>query len=128
MKRLLNICLLLSFLLCYMEWGKSNSSFIFQTEYSLLFEMNDSLSSFIHPLILIPFCGQLILLYSLFQKQPGRSLTFIALGLLGILPIIILLAAILSMNFRMIVSTVPFFIISFLVLRAHRKTQKLESV
>ncbi len=68
------ILLLLAFLIIYLEWGKGNSMFVFQMEYEILAGKTDTKNVFMHPLVAIPFIGQLLLLFSLFQKQPNRTL------------------------------------------------------
>jgi hypothetical protein len=106
--RAINAALLISFLLCYLEWGTDQSGFIFQLEYSFFTEKNNWLDSFSHPLIIAPFAGQLLLIYNIIRKQPGRRITLAGIFLLGLLVLAILLAGIFSLNPRMILSTLPF--------------------
>ena len=126
MLRLINLGLLLSFLICYLEWGHDNSSFVFQTEYLLFFKKSEAVSTFIHPLIIIPFFGQVLILYTLFQKIPGRRITIIGMILLSILVLLITFVGILSLNLKIIVSTLPFILISILIL-IKRKEYKSNS-
>jgi hypothetical protein len=51
-KVLLNIGLLLSSLIGYMEWGGGNYSFIFQVEYRLLTGAPGSTGAMMHPFVL----------------------------------------------------------------------------
>ncbi|MBK9983713.1 MAG: hypothetical protein IPP15_22910 [Saprospiraceae bacterium] len=125
MLRLINTGLLLSFLVCYLEWGHDNSSFVFQVEYLVFFQKDHSANTFTHPLIIIPFLGQLLILFTIFQKKPGRRLTWIGLILLGILVLVILLVGLLSLNYKIILSTVPFILFSMLFIvkrQAYSKT------
>lgn len=125
MLRLINTGLLLSFLVCYLEWGNDNSSFVFQVEYLVFFQKDHSANTFTHPLIIIPFLGQLLILFTIFQKKPGRRLTWIGLILLGILVLVILLVGLLSLNYKIILSTVPFILFSMLFIvkrQAYSKT------
>ena len=43
-----------------------------------------------HPLILIPLLGQLLLVYTLFEKRPTKLYTFLGLGGIGMLFLFIL--------------------------------------
>jgi hypothetical protein len=103
-----------------MEWGTTNSGFIFQMEYEFFRRGNDIAGSFAHPLILLPFLGQVVLLVSTLLLLHKRW-TLIGLLLLSPLVIMILLAGSLSLNVKTIVSTLPFVIISILFIRSYRK-------
>ena len=116
MQRLLNLGLLLAFLVCYLEWGQDQSSFLFQMEYSIFFEKKESIDTFTHPFIIIPFIGQLLIFYTLFQKKPNRKLTVIGLSLLSILVLLILLVGLLSLNIKIILSTITFLLISLMII------------
>jgi len=120
MKKLLNACLLLSSCIGYLEWGKGNFAFLFQVEYELLFGSKDS-QNFLHPFVLVPLLGQLLLLVTLFQKVPARALTYTGLASLSLLILFIFLIGALTPNFRMLLSTLPFIITGIMVLRYNRK-------
>lgn len=119
MKKGYGIGLLLSFLICYLEWGH-NSSFIAEEEYNF-FVHHITLSSFLHPPILAPFIGQLLLLYSLFPKDPNPKLILAGMILLGLLAWFIFIISILSLNPKMIACSLPFTLISIFFIR-HYKT------
>lgn len=121
-KRLSLFCALLSFLVCYLEWGQGTSSFVFEIEYLLIFQKSGKADSFMHPLILLPFIGQLLILYALFQKPPRKSLVFSGLSLMGLLVVLVLLAGILSRNPKIALSTVPFLLSSLWYIWAFRST------
>lgn len=120
-KKILNILLIITSLIGYLEWGQNNSQFLFQIETELFIKLFSDTTSIIHPLILIPLAGQILLIISLFQAEPGKWLSFIGIGSIGILFLFILLAGILSMNFKIILSSLPFLIISFFCIRLHLK-------
>ena len=117
MQRLLHIALLLTPLICYLEWGTSTSAFLFDVEYSLV-TGSGSADSFMHPMIFIPFLGQLLLLISIIK--PNRKLALIGMLLQAILVVLILIVGILSLNIKIILSTLPFLIASFLFLRSYK--------
>lgn len=106
--RLINIALLITSLICYLEWGGGNSGFLFQMEYELFkkADLKDSL----HVMVVAPLVGQLILLFTVFQKTPGRRLTAIGIGLLSVLVLMILLVGILGLNYKIFLSTIPFIV------------------
>lgn len=101
-------CLLLSFLCCYLEWGQGNATFVAQAEYLILFQRDPSTDTFTHPLILLPFAGQLLGLFALFQKNPNRRLVLISMITMGLLVVMLLLVGMLSKNVKVFASTLPF--------------------
>lgn len=121
MKKLLNLCLLLTFLIGYLEWGKNSHLFIFQAEAELFSKALDKPLEVLHPFILIPFSGQLVLLFTLFQKEPGKVLTFISLACLSLLMLLLFLIGLLEMNSKMIVFNLPFIITGIFIFRHYRK-------
>jgi hypothetical protein len=106
-KRFINLALLFTFLFCYLEWA-DRSSFIFQAEYEFFFGGKDVVGSFSHPLILLPFLGQILLLITVFLRRPNRALSLTGLLLLCPLVFMIFLVGVLSLNWRILVSTIPF--------------------
>lgn len=124
MKGLLNFCLLLTSLIVYLEWGGGNSIFLFQAEYDILFGSSGTKDTFAHPAVMIPMIGQSALLITLFQKRPNRILTLIGLISLSLLILFIFFIGILSLNFKMYVSALPFLITGFFVLRYNRRARK----
>ncbi len=120
-KKIYNILLIITSLIGYLEWGQTNSQFLFQMETDIIFKLFTDTTSIIHPLIIIPLAGQILLLISLFQAEPGKWLSFIGIGSIGILFLLVLLAGVLSMNFKIILSSLPFLIISFFCIKLHIK-------
>ena len=113
----LNALLFLTSLIGYLEWGTDNKSFIFQMEIEIIIKLFSDVFSVVHPLVLLPILGQILLLFTLFQKKITKKLT--AIGILGIgaLFLILLIVGVLNINFKIIISTLPFFIISFLSIK-----------
>ena len=106
-QRLLNLAIVLSFLVCYLEWGGGHSAFVAQVQYQVLLGKPEA-QNFAHPMIALPFVGQLLLLYTLFQKRPSRRLTTIGIVLMGVLVLLLALIGVLSRNAKIGLSTVPF--------------------
>lgn len=121
MKKILNICLLLSSLAGYLAWGTGEHGFLFQLEYELIAKARHDPGSLLHPFVLLPLFGQLLIFYTLFQKMPGRIPTLMGLTCLGLIMLMILLVGILSLNIRIGASALPFIITGIFVLRYHRR-------
>lgn len=121
MKKLLNFLLILTFHFGYMEWGKDNSSFIFQTEVEIFKKACSGLENVIHPVIIIPFIGIILLFITLFQKEPSKKLTLVGLSCLSILMIILLIVGLLGINFKIIASVLPFWMVVVIILFFNKK-------
>ena len=113
MTKPLAIAILAAFLVCYLEWGGGNSAFVAQVEYQVLFGKPEA-QTFAHPMIAIPFLGQLLVLYTLFQKTPSRRLASIGIVLMGVLVLLLTLIGVLSANAKILLSTVPFLALAVL--------------
>ncbi len=111
-KRIALLAVFVSFFFCYLEWGKDQSSFLYEVAYQILFKQGDVQNSFSHPLILLPFLGELILLFQAFQKVPSKRWTYLGISLPAILVLFLLFIGIMGQNFKIIASTLPFLISS----------------
>ena len=120
-KKVLNGCLILTSLLGYLEWGVDNRMFLFQAEIEVLTKLFKDPLSAAHPFTLLPLFGQLILLFTLFQKIPGRLLTFIGIGCLTVLLLFMFLIGVISFNYKILLSTVPFVVTAILTMIEIRK-------
>ncbi len=67
--KLLNIILIITSLFGYLEWGQDNTSFLFEVEYLVLKNIFTTVESVLHPFILIPLFGQIILFFTIFLKK-----------------------------------------------------------
>lgn len=108
MKRLLNLAILIAFSFCYLEWPSSNSLFIVQGEYEIVTNTKNMLSNFTHPIIIIGFLAQLIVLYAAIVKDTNKKRNTIGIVLLSLLVLLFLIVGILSANYKIIFSTLPF--------------------
>lgn len=126
MKKLLNACLFISFLFGYLEWSRVEHLFIFQAEWDIFKKTLIDPVSVLHPFTLIPFTGQLLILYSLFQKIPGRIITIIGTACMGILMLMLFIIGMLSLNIKIAGSTLPFLILAFFILKLHWKKKMPE--
>ncbi|MCC7307834.1 MAG: hypothetical protein IT173_09715 [Acidobacteria bacterium] len=120
--KILNGLLILTSLVGYLEWGAGNSSFLFQAEYEVLRKLFTDPMSAVHPFTLIPLLGQVMLLATIFQKKPSRWLTIIGIVCLSLLLLLMFLIGLISFNFKILLSTVPFIVTGiFAVIEALRR-------
>lgn len=121
--KILNFCLVLTSLLGYLEWGTDSKAFLYQTEIEILSKLFSDPASLLHPFVLLPLAGQLLLIATLFQKEPGRLLTFIGIGCIGILLLLIFAISLMNLNLKMLVSTLPFLGLGTYTVWYHNKKQ-----
>ena len=118
--KILNLLLIITSLFGYLEWGGGNHSFLYEAEAEFLSKLFASPGSVFHPLTILPFVGQLLLLVSLFQKEPCKVLSYIGMAGTGILLVFMFVVGLLSLNFKIVLSTLPFLIVLILAWRHHR--------
>ena len=119
--KILNLGLVLSSLIGYLEWGGDNSMFLIEGEIDVLVKLFTNPLSVLHPFTLLPLTGQILLLISLFQERPGKRLTYIGIGCIAILLVFMFAIGIMSTNFKILLSTVPFLVLAVLTILHQRK-------
>ncbi len=121
MKQLINLALIIAFLFCYLEWPPHNSMFIFQGEYVIFSSTKSWVSNFTHPLILLGLIAQLILIYAVINPKINAKLNH--LGVIILTPIVLLffVVGILSVNYKIMASTLPFLVLVVFYIRAFRR-------
>ncbi len=117
MKKFINILLILAFQFGYLEWGKGSNMFIFQAEKEIFSKAGNNPATLLHPFILLPLAGIVILIYTLFQPAPRRLMSTIGLGCLSLLMLLLLFIGVISVNGKILLSTVPFLVVAFLFFR-----------
>lgn len=115
--KILNTLLVLSSLIGYLEWSGNNYLFIVEAEREIILKLFTDPNSIIHPLIILPIGGQILLLLTLFQKKPNKIMTYISIAMLGCLLYLMLFIGIFSFNYKIIISTLPFLFISIAIVR-----------
>ncbi|MBL0135671.1 MAG: hypothetical protein IPP79_17675 [Chitinophagaceae bacterium] len=115
--KILNTLLILTSLIGFLQWGKDSHLFLFQAEAEIIGKLFTDPTSVLHPFTVLPLAGQIILLITIFQKNPSKVLTLIGLSGLALLLLFMLLVGILSVNFKIIISTLPFVIVAILSIR-----------
>jgi hypothetical protein len=119
--KILNFLLILTSLLGYLEWSGNSHSFLFQAEAEILSKLFTDPTSILHPFTILPMLGQLILVITLFPKATNKTLTYIGMGSLGILLGFMFVIGLMSLNYKIIISTIPFIVVSIIAIRHYRK-------
>ena len=119
--KILNLFLILTSFVVYLEWGSDNKMFLIEGEIDLFSKIFSDPLSVIHPFIFLPLIGQLLLLITLFQEEPNRLLTNLGLFGLSVLILFIFFIGIISKNFKIALSTIPFLITAFLIIKKQLK-------
>jgi len=120
-QKIINLLLILSSLLGYLEWGGNNHLFLMQAEGELLRKMFSDPTSVIHPFTIMPFAGQIILAITLLQKAASKVLTFIGIGCIILLFLLMLFIGISIKNLKIFSSTIPFIFLSVLTILRYKK-------
>lgn len=119
--KILNILLIISSLLGYLEWGKDQHILLFQAEAEIFMQLLSNAKSAVHPFTILPLFGQFVLLFTCFQKSPSKFLTIIGMCCLGLLLVFMFAIGIMSGNLKILVSTLPFIGVSIWIILLLRK-------
>ncbi len=113
--------LIVTSLLGYLEWSTNSHAFLFEAEFDLIKTIISDPIAAINPFTVLPFIGQLILIFCLFQKQPNKYLVLVgSLGLLILLGFMFIIG-LLGLNFKILLSTLPFLLMCILVFKKLKK-------
>lgn len=110
--KILNVLLIITSWIGYLEWSGDSSSFLFQAEAEIFSKLFSDPQSVLHPFTVIPFIGQLLLVFTLFQNKSSRILTYTGIFALGFLMVFLFAIGVISLNIKIIVSTIPFLSVS----------------
>lgn len=102
------LALLLTPLLGYTEWG-NNSAFIGEMEFEVLTNSKNIVSNFTHPLILLPFLAQIIIIIDILKPQK-KWLINSSIIAISIVMFLFLFIGIIDLNLKISTSTLPFWI------------------
>lgn len=119
--KLLCLFLILSSLLGYLEWGGNNHTFLFKAEAEIISRLFLNPASVIHPFVILPLLGQILLLITLFQRKPYKVLVYAGMGGIGVLFVLMFFIGLISLNFKIVLSTIPFILFSVLTIVHFRK-------
>ena len=104
----------------YLEWGRDNAMFLFQGEAEILRRLFSDPMSVAHPFVLLPLFGQMILLISILPRVPHRLLTYLGIACLGILLGFVCFIGVISLNWKIFLSTLPFLFTAVYTLKSYR--------
>jgi hypothetical protein len=107
--RLLCAASLIASLLIYLEWGGGNSAFLFSVEWELFRNLPSDPSVLAHPVVVPALLGQGMVLILLILPQPRPPWVLGAVFVLGLFPLLVLVIGLLSQQYRVVASVVPFF-------------------
>lgn len=114
--KILNVLLVLTSLIGYLEWSGDSSSFLFQAEAQIFSKIFYDPQSVLHPFTVIPFIGQMLLVFTLFQNKPSRILMYTGIFALGFLMVFLFVIGLISMNLKIAASTAPFLAVAIITL------------
>ena len=119
--KILNFLLILFSLFGYLEWSGNQHIFLLEAEIEIFSKLFINPKSVIHPFIILPIIAQFLLLFTLSQKTPSKKLTYISIFGLGLLLGFMLFVGLVSLNYKIVISTIPFVLLSILTILHHRK-------
>ena len=112
-----NFLLIVTSLIGYLEWSGNNHAFLFQAEVEIISKLFTGPTAVLHPFTVLPMIGQFILLVTLFQNKPNKIWTFISVGCLGLLLGFMFVIGLISLNYKIVFSTIPFIVVAGLTIR-----------
>ncbi len=116
-----SILLLITSLLGYLEWSGNNHIFLYQAEIEVLQKLLTKPISILHPFTIMPILGQLCLIVTIFQRLPNKKLIYFSIFALGILLVFMFIVGIIALKYRIIISTIPFILASFMTIRYYKE-------
>jgi hypothetical protein len=119
--KILNFLLIAFSLFGYLEWSGNQHIFLLEAEIEIFSKLFINPKSVIHPFIILPIIAQFLLLFTLSQKTPSKKLTYISIFGLGLLLGFMLFVGLVSLNYKIVISTIPFVLLSILTILHHRK-------
>ena len=125
--RILNLLLITTSLLGYLEWGGNNHIYLIKAEAELFRKLFVDPASVLHPFIVLPFISQLLLLFTLCQKTPSKTLTYIGIVGLGLLLGFMFIIGVVSANVKILLSTIPFLLVVTLEIIHFKKIKRLNA-
>lgn len=126
--KFLNLLLIITSLFGYLEWSGNQRMFLFEAEAEIFSKLLIDPVSVLHPFTILPLLGQLLLVFTLFQKTPSKLLTYSSIAGIGLLLLFMFLIGIISMNYKIILSTVPFLTIAVITIIQLRKVKSKNNI
>jgi hypothetical protein len=119
--KILNFLVIISSLLPYLEWAGGNSGFLFQLEAEVLYKLFTSPLETLHPFVLIPLIGQILLCTTLLRNNISKKTTYVSIAFLALLILLIAFIGIINSNLKVVLSTLPFIVFGTWSILDHKK-------
>jgi|LakMenEpi03Aug12_release.lakeMendotaPanAssembly.Ray.scaffolds.fasta_scaffold382215_2 hypothetical protein len=126
-KNIILLLLLLAFQICYLEWPTDNAMFIYQLQFEVFSKTKDLLSNLTHPIILTGFIAQLLLIIGSFLDEKSK-ISALAAIILGVLVFLFFIVGWLDLNFKIILSTLPYLSLLYYYFAHIRKSRFLKKL
>lgn len=126
--KLLTLLLILSSLFGYLEWGGGHQAFLFEAEYDIFRQLVSDVRHIIHPFVLIPMLGQILLFISLFQNKPNKWLIYAGIACLALLLVFMFIIGIMRLNYKILFSTIPFILLAIWMVKMIKNNLQGQSV
>ncbi|MCB9240023.1 MAG: hypothetical protein H6608_02735 [Flavobacteriales bacterium] len=105
----MNLGIVISSLMGYLEWGTDQHMFLFKGELDILYGLMTNPSSVLHPFTLLPLAGQILLLSTVFKALPKKWVTYLGMALIALLFGLMFVIGVIGPNWKILGSTLPFF-------------------
>jgi hypothetical protein len=105
----------------YLEWGSNQQRFIAFAEWEILSKAGQNIGEVLHPFIILPFIGQLLILITFFQKNPNRLMSLMGVGCLASIMVFLSFIGIISLNIRIFAASLPFLLSAIWVIKLNWK-------
>lgn len=115
--RLIIAGLIITSALGYLEYGTGQSTFLLTAELDILRKLFTDPKSVLHPLILLPLFGQMLLLLAMIKPLSSKKLRYSGIGCIAILHLFIFVIGIMSMKWKVFLSVVPFLALAVTAVR-----------
>ena len=122
--KILNLLLIISSMSAYLEWGPDQSMFLIEGEMEILSKLFSDPLSVAHPFVLLPLAGQVLLLITLFQKNPSATLSLLGMAAITLLLLFIFLIGLMNLHIKILFSSLPFVVIGIISVLHHWKRKK----
>ena len=122
--RILTVCLIIFSLLGYLEWGEGSHQFIYQIEGEVLGKIFTDITSVLHPFVILPLIGQMLLLYTVIRPKSKSWILYTGIGGIALLYSFMLFVGFLTGNPKIIISTLPYLITAIVLIVLKFKRSK----
>lgn len=126
--KILILLIILSSFFGYLEWGKDSKMFLIEGEIDIISKLFSNPGSVLHPFIILPLLGQALLIITLFQTKSGKTLSLLGISFIALLILLITFISVISLNYKMFLSTLPFIILSVMRISLYKKDKKKAEV